>query len=114
MRMLFLALAEMADALKLPDEGAAWRKVSDQLGPWHTSDDGALKLSADTDQTESHRHLSNLMALYPFPLITVAGGDSERRMIDASLRQWDQLGTEMWNGYSFSWMSALRARVGDP
>jgi alpha-L-fucosidase 2 len=113
LRMLFLALAEMADALKRSDDSALWRRVSEQLGPWHRNDDGALKLSADTDLTESHRHLSNLMALYPFNLITVAGGEGDRRIIDASLRQWDRLGTGAWAGYSFSWMSALRARVGD-
>jgi hypothetical protein len=34
-------------------------------------------------------------------------------MIDASLAHWDELGTRAWCGYSFSWMSCLRARVGD-
>ena len=33
--------------------------------------------------------------------------------IRASLAQWDQLGTGAWCGYSFSWMSCLRSRVGD-
>ena len=33
--------------------------------------------------------------------------------IEASLAQWDKLGTSAWCGYSFSWMSCLRARVGD-
>ena len=35
------------------------------------------------------------------------------RAIGASLKQWDRLGTGAWCGYSFSWMSCLRARVGD-
>jgi alpha-L-fucosidase 2 len=33
-------------------------------------------------------------------------------MIAASLAEWDAKGTKAWCGYSFSWMSALRARVG--
>ena len=34
-------------------------------------------------------------------------------IIAASLKQWDAIGTSAWCGYSFSWMAALRARVGD-
>ncbi len=33
--------------------------------------------------------------------------------IRASLAQWARLGTSQWCGYSFAWMSALRARTGD-
>jgi len=33
--------------------------------------------------------------------------------INASLRKWDSVGTSQWCGYTFSWMSCLRARVGD-
>jgi len=41
------------------------------------------------------------------------GGEADRRTIRASLEQWDELGTGGWCGYSFSWMAALPARVGD-
>ena len=61
----------------------------------------------------SHRHLSNIMALFPFNLITRDGDQTERQRIKASLAQYDKVGTGAWVGYSFSWMSCLRARVGD-
>jgi len=112
LRMLFLSLAEMADALDRGSEAARWKALSDQLGPYHARQDGTLKLSADEDLTESHRHLSNLMALHPFNLITTHGPETDRQMIDATLGEWDRLGTRAWTGYSFSWMSALQARVG--
>jgi alpha-L-fucosidase 2 len=112
LRMLFLSLTEMADALGTNTEAARWRKASDQLGPYHVRADGALKLSVSEDLPSSHRHLSNMMALHPFNLITAEGGADAARMIDASLADWDRLGTRGWCGYSFSWMSALRARVG--
>lgn len=70
-------------------------------------------LDAKEELRESHRHLSNLMGLYPFNLVTIEGGQQDRRIIEASLKQWDKLGTGAWCGYSFSWMAALRARVGD-
>ena len=70
-------------------------------------------LSADADLPGSHRHLSNLMGLHPFNLITAEGGPGDARIIRASLAEWDAMGTKEWCGYSFTWMAALRARVGD-
>ena len=74
---------------------------------------GVLKLDAKEDLIESHRHLSNLMGMHPFNLVTTEGTDEDRRVIAASLKQWDAMGTRGWVGYSFSWMACLRARVGD-
>jgi alpha-L-fucosidase 2 len=112
LRMLFLSLAEMAGALGRDDDAARWRTASGQLGPYHVRADGTLRLSADEDLPDSHRHLSNLMGLHPFNLITAEGGPRDARMIAASLAEWEAKGTKEWCGYSFSWMSALRARVG--
>ncbi len=113
LKMLFMALGEMADACGKRGEAKDWRATAQALGDWHMNPGGALKLDANEDLAESHRHLSNLMGLYPFDLITVEDGERERQIIRASLDQWDRLGTKQWCGYSFSWMSALRARTGD-
>jgi alpha-L-fucosidase 2 len=113
LRMLFLSLEEMAAVLAKSDEARHWRQLSDRLGPWHTRDDGTLRICAREDLPSSHRHLSNLMGLHPFNLITVEGGEADRRCIAASLREWDKLGTQGWTGYSFSWMAAVRARAGE-
>jgi alpha-L-fucosidase 2 len=113
LKMLFHSLCEMADACGKRSEAKEWRATALALGDWHVNADGTLKLDAHEDLAESHRHLSNLMGLYPFDLITVEGGERERQIIRASLEQWDQFGTKQWCGYSFSWMSALRARTGD-
>lgn len=112
LRMLFLSLAEMADALGKKEESAQWSALSDKLGPWHARADGTLRLSANEDLPGSHRHLSNLMGIHPFNLITAEGSESDRRAIDMSLAEWDRMGTGGWCGYSFSWMAALRARTG--
>ena len=68
---------------------------------------------ATTPLPSSHRHLSNIIGLHPFNLITCEGTAQDVQRIQASLAQWDKLGTSAWCGYSFSWMSCLRARVGD-
>jgi alpha-L-fucosidase 2 len=111
LKMLFLALAEMAQACAEPGADE-WREAARQLGPFHVNSQRVLKLDAKLDLGESHRHLSNLIAIHPFNLITVEGA-GQRELIAASLADWDRLGTSAWCGYSFSWMSCLRARVGD-
>jgi alpha-L-fucosidase 2 len=113
LKMMYLTLAEMADACHQQAESAQWAKVAAALGDPHVNAIGTLMLDAKEELRESHRHLSNLIGLYPFNLVTVDGGEKDRRTIRASLDQWDKLGTGAWCGYSFSWMSALRARVGD-
>ena len=113
LKMLFQSLGEMATACGQRGEAADWLATARALGDWHVNAASALKLDANEDLAESHRHLSNLMGLYPFDLITVEDGARERQIIRASLDQWDRLGTKQWCGYSFSWMSALRARTGD-
>jgi alpha-L-fucosidase 2 len=114
MRMLFLSLSEMADAAGDTAEASQWTQLAAALGPYHDDAQGMLLIDATQPLPASHRHLSNLMGLYPFNLVTCEGGERDRTTIKASLAQWDRLGTGAWCGYSFSWMSALRARVGDP
>jgi alpha-L-fucosidase 2 len=113
LRMLFRSLTEMALAVGDSQAAQRWAAADQQLGDWHVDVDGTLLLDQQTALPGSHRHLSNLMGLYPFNLITIEGGDRDQRTIAASLRQWDAMGTSAWCGYSFSWMAALRARVGD-
>ena len=72
-----------------------------------------MLVDASKEMPHSHRHLSNIIGLYPFNLITKEGGNKDAQMIASSLKQWDSLGTSQWCGYSFSWMSCLKARVGD-
>jgi alpha-L-fucosidase 2 len=113
MRMLFLALEEMAAALDDAKAAADWATAAKQLGDFHAKADGTLLLDADTPLPGSHRHLSNLMAIYPFNLLSTDGSPREQQIIAASLADWDKAGTRAWCGYSFSWMACLRARVGD-
>jgi len=113
LKMLFLTLQEMADACGKPDESRQWAEAADALGDYHTDDTGMLLADAKTPMPGSHRHLSNIIGLYPFNLITCEGGAQDVQRIKASLAQWDAMGTSAWCGYSFSWMSCLQARVGD-
>lgn len=113
LKMLFLSLKEMAEQLGKTSEAQKWASAAKDLGEFHAKTDGTLLVDAKNELPGSHRHLSNIMGIYPFNLITAEGGKKDDQMIDASLKNWDKLGTRSWVGYTFSWMSCLRARIGD-
>jgi alpha-L-fucosidase 2 len=113
LKMLFLSLKEMAAACGKIRDMRKWADAAAALGDFHTKADGTLLLDARTELPGSHRHLSNIIGLYPFNLITSDGGEKSVQRINSSLRKWDSTGTSQWCGYTFSWMACLRARVGD-
>jgi alpha-L-fucosidase 2 len=113
LKMLFLSLVEMAEACGNVVDSKKWSDAAAALGGYFTREDGTLLLDEDSALTQSHRHLSNIIGLYPFNLITNEGGAADQKIIRASLKNWEELGTSQWCGYSFSWMSCLQARVGN-
>jgi len=114
LRMLFLGQAEMADALGEREAASSWRETAEALGPYHVTAEQVLKLNAEEELPFSHRHFATLMGIFPFNLITVEGSDEDRAMIAATLPEIDRLGVIEWCGYSYTWMAALRARIGEP
>lgn len=113
LKMLFLSLKEMALECGKATESKKWANAALALGDFHTKDDGTLMLDANYELSTSHRHLSNIIGIYPFNLINTESGKRDQQIIEPTLKSWDKLGTRAWVGYSFSWMSCLRARVGD-
>lgn len=114
LRMLFLANVEMAGILGETEAAKDWRKLADALGPYHVNEQRMLKISANEDLTFSHRHLATIMAIYPFNLLNIEGSAAEREIIFNSVHDLDRLGVLEWCGYSYTWMAALRARIGEP
>ncbi len=114
LRMLFLGNAEMAAELGDPAAAADWRDTARRLGPYHVTGKNILKLNAVEELTFSHRHFATLMAVYPFNLMTIEGSASDRAIIHATIPDIDRLGVIEWCGYSYTWMAALRARIGEP
>lgn len=113
LKMLFLSLKEMAAACGKGKDIKKWADAAAALGDFHTKADGTLLVDAKNELPGSHRHLSNIMGIYPFNLISCEGGAKAARTIKASFRKWDSTGTSQWCGYTFSWMSCMRARAGD-
>lgn len=114
MEALFLGTAHMARALGKPEEADGWRRTAERLGPRHVDEDRILMYSSKDGMDQSHRHFSHTMAIHPFDLLTIEGTDTDRSVIAATMNRYDELGTDWWTGYSFSWMACTRARTGEP
>jgi len=63
------------------------------------------------DLLESHRHHSHLGAIYPFTTLSEAEKLSE--VVRNSVRQWAQIGSGLWAGWSHAWAAELMAEMGD-
>lgn len=115
MRWLFGALDEMARAMGDEQAAARWREVLAMLEPLDVdATSGALTFARGHPYAQSHRHFSHAMEVYPLGTLTIEGSDADRRTIAATIDQLDRMGTDWWCGYSFSWMSAMCARAGQP
>ena len=114
MRMLFLGNAEMATLIGEATAAKDWTVLAEGLGALHVNKKRMLKICPDEDLEFSHRHFATIMGIYPFNLLNIEGTDAEREIIYATVHDLDRLGVLEWVGFSYTWMSALRARIGEP
>jgi len=112
-RWLMSTTAELATALEKPDDAAHWNTVLSELPELSLGRDGRMLVAAHHPLKGSHRHFSHLMAIHPLGLIDVSQGEAAQRIIRASLKQLERLGSDYWTGYSFSWLANLAARARD-
>ncbi len=109
----FDAMAEMADALGKESDVARWRALRGKLDELHV-DNNILMFSSNEPFNQSHRHHAHAMAIHPLATLNIDGTEKDRQVIQATLQKMDELGTQAWTGYSFSWFACLLARAGQP
>jgi alpha-L-fucosidase 2 len=105
--------AIMATALGNASEAARWEALLESLPPLSLATGMELNIAPGVSLTTSHRHFSHLMAIYPLGLLHWEQNDTSRQIIRRSIQVLDSLGTKQWNGYSFGWQAALKARARD-
>jgi alpha-L-fucosidase 2 len=109
-RWMYEKTSEMAEALGDHQEARKWQDLLARF-PQLSVDSGSNLLVAPGQPLEqSHRHMSNLMAIYPLSLFDWARLQ-DRKVITASLDHVRQLGTSEWCGYSFAWYGCLLAQA---
>ena len=109
MKFAFQAAAACATAMNKKEEALHWQKINAEL-PALNIDETGLTIAPGFPRKVSHRHHSNLMAIYPLGLLNVSN-DHDKMIIDSSLRWMEKTGTREWCGYSFSWAASLYARA---
>ncbi|MEQ1689760.1 MAG: glycoside hydrolase family 95-like protein [Gemmatimonas sp.] len=106
------ALDEMATALGDVAAAAQWRATGAQLEPLVVdAATGALPFAAGLPYDASHRHFSHALAIHPLALLSMENA-RDSVVVQRSLDQLAQFGSDQWVGYSFVWYSAMLARAG--
>jgi len=113
-RKLAAVLIEAAEILGISDPDVPrWREILARLVEY-PKDSSGLLLWPGQPLTESHRHFTHLMAIYPLGIVNIEGSDSDRKLIADSLATIRWKGTGAWTGWSFPWMSLIASRSGEP
>ena len=110
LQYLFETLGKLAEKLGLP-EAKEWQGIRKCLPKLYVNEKKVLMLSGEESLMESHRHLSNAMAVSPLELIPYEGEGSQ--IIDAVIADYEKLGTSQWVGYTFTWMAHFYALQGN-
>nr|MBI1232171.1 hypothetical protein [Cytophagales bacterium] len=111
-RWTYTAAADLASELGYAEEAAKWTEILSEW-PDYALDKTGLMVAPGHPLQESHRHFSHIMAIHPLSLIDPANGENDRKIIENTVSQLDDLGSSFWTGYSFSWLGNLKARAGD-
>ena len=109
----FKAAKELALELGLKNKAAHWDSILRQFPALSLSETNALNIAPGFSYAESHRHFSHLMSIHPLGLIKTEDGEKEKTIIENSLHQLDSIGPAGWCGYSYAWLSNLKARAKD-
>lgn len=107
LRYLYHTLIDFSKRLK-NGRDEEWGHVLMRLPGLAVNEKNVLMISPDESLEESHRHLSNAMAICPLHLYCYETAE-EKAIIDAVIQDYERLGTGMWVGFSFAWMAHLYA-----
>ena len=111
-RLTNKAAEEMAEELRLTEEAKHWKQQNEEW-PEFAVDSTGLTIAPNYPLRYTHRHLSNMLAIHPFGLLDVSQGRETERLIKRSIHHFEEMGTQGWVGYSYSWLANLQARVFD-
>ena len=103
---------EMETALGVDDLSAAAKSIRARLAPYALSERNELCLWPDKLLDTSHLHPSHLMAIHPAMDLTTDGDQQQKRIIEASVRQYLALGEAGWGGHTYAQMISFAAVLG--
>ncbi|MDP4207051.1 MAG: glycoside hydrolase N-terminal domain-containing protein, partial [Bacteroidota bacterium] len=113
MKFAFQTASKLAEELGLKSESVHWKKIFAEFGDYSLTKNDELMISPTMPYNQSHRHFSNMMAIYPLSLLKWEDGIKSQTIIRNSIHLLDSIGPANWCGYSYSWLANLKARAKD-
>ncbi len=110
-RWTFDKAAELADLLGKEEEGKRWRSILSEWPAFALDEQGGLAFAPGHPYIESHRHFSHLVGWHPLGVIDWANGEKDQQIIKSTLNNLELRGSDLWCGYSYSWLGNLYARA---
>jgi len=110
-RWTYSKAAELASEIGKDEETQLWRARLDEWPDLAVDDSTGLMVAPGHLYEESHRHFSHLMSWHPLGLVDIGNGDSDSQLIQKTLDNLLEKGSDWWTGYSFSWLGNLQARA---
>lgn len=104
---------ELALELGKPEEAKKWATILSQWPQLLVDEKSGLMFGENTPYADSHRHFSHLVAYHPLGIVDFSNGLAEQELIKKTLSTLDEIGSDYWTGYSFSWLGSLKARAFD-
>lgn len=112
-RWTFIKAKELALDLGKTEEASRWQANLDRWPELTVDDERGLMVAPGEQFKESHRHFSHLLGFHPLGVVDYSQGEESKRVIDNTLRNLEELGSDYYTGYSFSWLANLYARAFD-
>jgi hypothetical protein len=109
----FSAASELASDAGLKEEAAHWAELASQLPEFDLDERMGLTFANGFPYNQSHRHFSHAMAIHPLGIIDRSNGEKDRKIIEATIANFERLGPDWWCGYSYSWFGNMKARAMD-
>jgi len=111
-RFAFKATSELANELGKKDESEHWKKLLYEMIDYDLTPSGSLSIAKGFPYI-THRHLSNIMAIYPLGVLDLSDGPEAQRIIRASVDELSHCSIKNWWGFTYPWFANLQARVFD-
>jgi len=112
-RWTFEKASELASELNLKNDVAKWTAILEEWPQLAIDTETGLMIAPGVTFDESHRHFSHQLGYHPLGVVDFSKGKEHQKIIENTIKNLDNKGTDWWTGYSFAWMGGLKARAFD-
>lgn len=112
-RWTFEKAAELATELNLKNDAKQWEDILEEWPQLAIDIETGLMIAPGVTFDESHRHFSHQLGYHPLGVVDFSKGKEHQKIIENTIKNLDNKGTDWWTGYSFAWMGGLKARAFD-